>query len=100
MNTEPTSKQIIAAAVAAAGGVSKAAADIGVRSPSVSAWLKRGSVPACRINRLCELGAFTITPERILDAMARRQYDSGKRIDVCSRTKHLPLYTSAQKVAA
>lgn len=71
MPDQPTARQVIAAAVAAAGGVSKAAEQLGIASPAISGWLARGTVPAQRIKPLCDLGRNVVTPEQILEAVSR-----------------------------
>lgn len=71
MPDQPTARQVIRAAIAAAGGVSKAAELLGLASPAVSGWISRGTVPAARIKPLCDLGGNVVTPAQILDAMTR-----------------------------
>lgn len=71
MHQQPTARQLIRAAVAAAGGTSTAGPAMGITSQAVSGWIERGQVPAKRLAPLCDLGGRAIQPEQILAAMAR-----------------------------
>lgn len=76
MNTNqntPTASQVISAAITAAGRSRVVCNALGVSIQAVHAWAKRGYVPAERIKPLCEMGAYTITPDQILDAIARER---------------------------
>lgn len=71
MNEQPNARQVIRAAIAAAGGTQKAGQCMGITSQAVSGWAASGRVPAERIKPLCDLGGNVVTPLQILDAMAR-----------------------------
>lgn len=67
----PSAEQLIRAAVAAAGGVQKVAAEFGLTDGAVSRWQSRATLPAEHIHRLCWLGNNTVKPEAILEAIGR-----------------------------
>lgn len=71
MTDQPTARQVIRAAVAAAGGHVEAAKELGITSPAISGWVERGTIPARHIAPLCALGKNVVTAQQILDAMAR-----------------------------
>lgn len=68
---KPTARQLIAAAIAAAGKGPAVARAMGIEEATVRAWAARSRVPADRIHRLCQLGNYTIRPEALLEAIGR-----------------------------
>lgn len=69
----PTARQLILAAIAAAGRSPIVAERLGVSQQAVHAWARRGYVPAERIKPLCALGGFAVQPDQLLDAMTRER---------------------------
>lgn len=67
----PTARQLIRAAVAAAGGAQLVADEFGLSAGAVSRWQSRGTLPSEHIHRLCRLGADAIKPEAIVEAIGR-----------------------------
>lgn len=61
-------------AVELAGGATAVAAAMGLKSmTAVMAWYKNGSMKARYINGLCALAGNKVTPQEILDDLAKRQ---------------------------
>lgn len=71
MTEQPTARQVIRAAVAAAGGHVKAAKALGISSPAISGWCDRGTVPPHHIAPLCALGRHVVSVQQLVEAMAR-----------------------------
>jgi hypothetical protein len=71
MEQKPTARQVIRAAIAAAGGSPRISEALGIGEGTVSAWTARGSVPARWVQPLCELGGHVVKAEQLLEAMAR-----------------------------
>ena len=67
----PTAAQLIRAAIAAAGRGPIVQKSLGIGSKAISKWIAVGRIPAHHIKPLCELGGNAITPDQILDALAR-----------------------------
>lgn len=68
---QPTARQLISAAVAAAGRPKKVGPALGCTPQAVSLWTVNGRVPLDKVHPLCDLGNRVITAGQILDAMAR-----------------------------
>ena len=66
------SQKLIRVAIAAAGSTSRTAADLGLSRGAVSAWARRGRVPAKWIEPLCALGGL-VHPNDLLTAMAQER---------------------------
>lgn len=71
MTDQPTARQVIRAALAAAGGPLEASRRLGVSPATTSAWIARASVPAERIVPLCAAGGNVVSTTQILEALAR-----------------------------
>ena len=71
MNDKPAARQVIRAAIAAAGGAAKISEALRIGEGTVSAWTARERVPAQWIKPLCDLGGNVVKPEQILEAVAR-----------------------------
>jgi hypothetical protein len=71
MTEQATARQVIRAAIAAAGGMAKAGPALGISPQTVSAWAARGRVPSEWIKPLCDLGGNVVKPTQILEALAR-----------------------------
>lgn len=69
----PSARQLIKAAIAAAGRSNVVAKSLGVSQQAVHAWTMRGYVPAERIKPLCALGNNVVTPDQLLDAITRER---------------------------
>lgn len=67
----PTARQLIKAAVAAAGGAKAVAAELGLTDGAISRWGSRGTLPSEHITRLCWMGANTVKPEALVEAIGR-----------------------------
>lgn len=66
-------------AIEAAGGVVAVAFHLGMTTTlGPTNWYQRGSVPARRLLRLCELGNYKVTPEEIVADMEARAEDKKK----------------------
>lgn len=77
MESKPTARQLIRAAVAAAGGQTNVGITQGIRPQAVGHWIRTGRVPTERIIPLCEAGANVVQPTQLLDAMTR---EAGEKV--------------------
>ncbi len=66
------SRKLIRMAIAAAGSTSRTAANLGLSRGAVSAWARRGRVPAKWIEPLCALGGV-VHPNDLLTAMSQER---------------------------
>lgn len=69
----PTAKQIIKAAIAAAGGVQSIAETLGIERGTVYCWAQRGRISVDHIKPLCDLGGGLVKADQILEAMGRER---------------------------
>lgn len=65
-------KRFIRAAIAAGGSTKQTAAHLGLSSSAVSAWARRGRVPARWVEPLCRLGGV-VQASDVLIAMAQER---------------------------
>lgn len=72
MKQDPSFRQVVRAAVAAAGGTLKVASEMNLSPGAVRAWVFRETIPAHRVKRLCEIGGNVVDPIQILEAIERR----------------------------
>lgn len=77
MKSNPTARQLIRAAVAAAGGATNFGKALRIKPQAISQWVRLGRVPTDRIIPLCEAGANVVTHTQILEAMTR---EAGEKV--------------------
>jgi transposase-like protein len=68
---QPSARQLIMAAIAAAGRTARVSRAFGVSAGTVGNWARSGRMPAEKIHGLCNLGGMAVRPEAILEAIAR-----------------------------
>lgn len=73
MPTTASARQLIKAAIAAAGGQTAVAASMGITNAAVGDWHRNARVPADRLADLCRMGGLAIEAQAILDAMSRER---------------------------
>jgi hypothetical protein len=65
-----TARHLIAAAIAAAGGLQATARRFGLTHQAISGWKSRGFVPLEHVHELCAFAGHVVRPHDLVDAMA------------------------------
>ncbi len=68
----PSARQLLRAAIAAAGGQTAVAQEVGLTPSAVARWVERTKVPSEHIQTLCRMGNFTVSTSALIEALGRQ----------------------------